>query len=136
MNTLSFCRVSAFGAEMDVPPKKMRNMLDRYFNGIFHDVFRLSPNFEENESGVTMTLPLPGFNKEQLSVSFENGVLTVDCDKPDEKNPYQYSFSRRYSIPEKYDGEAVTAEMINGLLRITVPRKKKAGAKRKLVPVN
>ncbi len=75
----------------------------------------------------------PGFNKEDLVVSFEKNLLTIESKgnvKADVKNgqltrnEYQIeNFRRSFNVDEEVDGEGISAEYVNGILRLNLPKK-------------
>lgn len=82
---------------------------------------------------------MPGVKAEDMDVNFENGTLTlrgkVQSRQPDEQ-PYiwqDYSvghFYRSFSIDTPVNPDAITAELKNGVLRLTVPKAEAAKTKK------
>lgn len=68
---------------------------------------------------LSINLQLPGFSKESIDISHDGNNLTIKCEKPN--NDYQYQFVKRYRIPESHDINAVSAEMKDGILYVTIP---------------
>ena len=95
--------------------------------------------YETNEAVVIETL-LPGVNPEQVEVSVEKGVLTIEGESQreheiDEKNYYRKeirrgSFFRSIPLPAKVNGDKAVASIDKGVLRISIPKtlEKKAKA--------
>ena len=94
-----------------------------------------SPAFEVKETTESFVLKadLPGVDEKDLDVSMHNGVLTVSGSRQSEERKdgesyalyeRQYgSFSRSFSLPEIADGERIDAQLTNGVLTLTVPKK-------------
>lgn len=85
------------------------------------------------EDSATLYLNLPGVAKENIDVSFENGVVSVKAESGyEEQGNRVYSdfrprnFERSFRLGEKYDGESISAEYENGVLKLTVGVKEKA----------
>lgn len=67
---------------------------------------------------------LPGVNKDQLSLHFENECIVlriVGTRKHGRKRPHV--IRRAFSLPVYTDGEAIEARLKNGILTITIPKK-------------
>ena len=72
---------------------------------------------------------IPGLTKDQLSIEVKNGVLSINgssANSPDEKNLYLFreikksSFQRSFSLSDKLDHSSVSAEVLNGILTISI----------------
>lgn len=78
---------------------------------------------------------LPGYQKEEVSVSVKDGVLTVSAEKKEEKEEQKegdYLFrERHYGKMERHfdlsaiDEEGIEGRLENGVLTLTLPKKKK-----------
>jgi len=88
----------------------------------------------QNESVVVVELP--GVAKEEVKISLEEELLTV---KGERKTPGladgaswirnerpSGSFSRTIRLPHAVKADAVSAELVNGILRITLPKAEEA----------
>lgn len=90
-------------------------------------------NVTSSEEGFKIEMFTPGFKKEELAISFEKNLLTVsgnpEC-KEDAKtsqkirSEYQIeSFRRSFNVDENVDVEKISAEYVNGVLTLNLPRK-------------
>jgi HSP20 family protein len=88
-------------------------------------------NIYSSEEGYLIELFTPGMKKENFSISYDKNVLTVtgEC-KEDAKtgqkirNEYQTeSFKRSFNVDEEVDSERISAEYVNGVLTLNLPRK-------------
>jgi|DEB0MinimDraft_12_1074336.scaffolds.fasta_scaffold86842_1 HSP20 family protein len=88
---------------------------------------------QENTNNYTVTSDLPGMNKNNISVTVENNVLTVTGNREDNReetgNDGRYTFrERRYGqfsrsiMLEGVTEQGVTAKYTNGVLTVVVPR--------------
>jgi len=85
------------------------------------------------ENSYQITMELPGVEEGEIDVTVNAGVITVKGEKTttrEEKgetwffNERQYgSFSRAFRLPEDADPDAVGADLKNGVLTITVPKR-------------
>lgn len=90
----------------------------------------------QDDQNVYVETPLPGVDIEQVSVSVENDVLTIEGStekkkEVDEKNYYRKeirtgSFHRVVQLPVAVNGAASVAEYQNGVLKITIPKEERA----------
>lgn len=88
----------------------------------------------ETEKSVVVETPLAGFSPEDVKVSVENGVLTLQGENKkeheiEEKNYYRKevrngSFFRHISLPTAVDENGVEAIFENGILKINCPKLK------------
>jgi len=89
-------------------------------------------NVAEYENELVVTAELPGVKKDQVKVTFENGILTIDGRRtPSEpakdaqvllSEMKTRDFNRSIRINVEVDANNITAEMEDGLLRITLPK--------------
>ena len=89
----------------------------------------------ETDGTYEVDIDLPGFKKEDISVSFENGYLTVSTNKTfdrDDKDKggryirqerYAGSMSRSFYIGKNIPKEDIKAKYEDGVLRLSVPKK-------------
>lgn len=80
-------------------------------------------------------IAVPGINKNEIEINFENGILKIEANKEIQVNPenkskfiikeFDYSnFKVEYKISEKVDINNINANMENGILFIQLPLKK------------
>ena len=102
------------------------------FEGLFGGEYReetMKANITESENGYDFALAMPGFNKEEISVTLDGGYLTVSGKKEqtEEKGKYlrreiAQSVSRSFYVGEGVKGENVKAKYENGVLNLFVPK--------------
>jgi HSP20 family protein len=92
----------------------------------------------EHEKEFIIAVELPGFNKEDIGLDVDQGILTIKVEKKSEKKnqdknagnySYQSSYSgffRRIPLPENADTESIDAEYKSGVLKLRIPKKAKA----------
>ena len=92
-------------------------------------------NISESEDHYTLEMALPGYTKDQLNVKIEDDVLTISSVVESEaqnegtflKREFNFSsFKRSFTLNETMDAEKVHAEMKNGILKLTLPKKEEA----------
>ncbi len=90
-------------------------------------------DIKETQEGFLFVADVPGFDANQLSISFENHVLSIrgERDLQNEHHEKEYllkertqsSFSRQFQLPD-YTGEEIQASCKKGILEILVPKAK------------
>ena len=92
----------------------------------------------EDEEGLYLTVELPGMSSDDVTVSVENGVLSISGEKKqvteadDHESNYHLverrygSFERTFRLPRSVDSDKVEAKFENGLLNVTIPKSEKA----------
>ena len=107
------------------------DVFDDFFKPMFFDDNKeLKTNIKENEKDYELELALPGYGKDEIKVSLENGYLTVSASRrKKEENNKQYirreiseSTSRSYYIGSDVTREQIKAKYENGILNLTVPK--------------
>ena len=83
---------------------------------------------------------LPGIKKDEIDISVENGVLTIQGEKKHEEikkdhthhvqERYYGSFSRSFSLPSTVDPDKVDATLKDGLLKVVLNKREEVKAKR------
>jgi len=76
--------------------------------------------YEEDDEFV-LSVEMPGFDPEEITVSWEDGVLNIAAEHDDEARGERRTYHRRFRFPKDVDDEAITAEYNNGLLEIRLP---------------
>lgn len=127
---------------MNYKPKNgMISLFDNMFNDDFFN-FDLNPvnsgsidyDIIENEKDYVLDLMLPGFNKEDVSVSVEDNIMTIEGErKVDEKTKYSRKgsfygrFKKSFTLPDEVLADQISASHNkNGILSITIPKDEKA----------
>ena len=114
---------------------------DRLFDadgGRFSIAWSPVTDVREHEDGLNVVVELPGLSSEDVSVSVENGVLSISGEKKQENEEgdsegnnhlveRRYGkFERTFRLPRSVDSEQVKAKFENGLLTIDLPKSEKA----------
>jgi HSP20 family protein len=73
--------------------------------------------YEEKDS-YRLRLDLPGFTREEVSLSLEKRELSVTA-KSEREDAFHTDFERTYTLPEDIDPNGVTAKLENGVLDLT-----------------
>ncbi len=108
-------------------------------------LFKPNLDIRESDKEYTVTLEMPGVNKDDVDVEVRGDALIVRGEKKNEETheegQYQYtersygSFQRALTLPEDADSENIKANFDNGVLKISLPRQEIGGGERKKVEV-
>ncbi len=108
----------------------------------------LSPAVDvaEDDGAYMVTAELPGFSGDDVKVEVEDGVLSFSAERSEESEQRTEgrrvvcerrfgTFSRSFRLPEDVDADAITADLKDGLLTLTVPKVEVVEAKPKQIEV-
>ena len=114
-------------------PRQFRN-IDRRLYGK-NAAREMKTDVHEHEDHYEVDIDLPGFKKDEITLSLENGYLTVnaakgmDKDHTDKKGRvirqerYAGSMQRSFYVGDALTEEDITARFENGVLSLNVPKK-------------
>ena len=99
----------------------------------------------EDDKDYVIKAELPGLKKEEIKVGVQDDVLTISGERKYEKEEKDKkfhrierafgSFMRSFTIPDDSDGEKVSAEFKDGILRVHLPKTEKVKPKQVEVKV-
>ena len=105
-------------------------------------------NVAEDEKNYMIEVAAPGFNKEDFKVNIEDDILTISAEVKREmeetgqnrqynRREYSYSsFTRSFSLPEDVKEDSITANYVNGILTLTMPKTKPQTKQGKEIRIN
>ena len=98
----------------------------------------MKTDIKEKSDGYELVMDLPGFTKDEVQVTLENGYLTVEAEKgldKDEKEKetghyirkerYAGAMSRSFYVGDEVTQADIKARYEDGILRLSVPKKEK-----------
>lgn len=117
-----------------------RPMLPAHGGGRGHNLMKT--DVSETEQAYNLEIDLPGFNKEDIKIKFDEGVLTISAEKSEDveeredkngkprkngshlirKERHFGSMSRSWYIGDDIKREEIKASYNNGVLSLTVPK--------------
>lgn len=114
------------------------NLLDDAFNSFFRPMHfgekstSMRTDVRETENSYLMEVELAGFDKKEVSLSFEKGYLTILAEKTEKDNENQTylrrerlaKLSRTYFVGD-VNKDKIKAKYENGVLEIEIPKKEK-----------
>jgi len=91
-------------------------------------------DIDESEDAFVVKAELPGVDKDDVSVTIEDGVMTIKGEKRTEtKDKKRHrvecsygSFVRSFTLPQSSTADKVVAEYKNGILHLTIPKSEEA----------
>ena len=94
----------------------------------------------ENKDHLVLEAELPGMNKDDFELSFENNVLTLRGErkfekKTDGENYHRVeraygAFTRSFTLPQTVTAEGSKAEFNNGILSVSLPKREDTKARK------
>jgi HSP20 family protein len=98
-----------------------------------------SADITETDTAYLIKAEIPGVNKQDVKVSVQDGMLTIQGERKMEKEEKgkkfhrvecSYgSFVRSFRMPDDVDENSVNAEFKDGMLNVTLPKSAQAKAK-------
>lgn len=93
-----------------------------------------SVNISETKTAFKVNVAAPGFKKEDFNLEVQNGLLMISGEMKEEKEEkderytrqeYAFSkFTRSFTLPENVNGDGIFAEYTDGVLKVTLPKRK------------
>ncbi|UCG16853.1 MAG: Hsp20/alpha crystallin family protein [Phycisphaerales bacterium] len=103
-------------------------------------VRRFDVDVREDEEQYVIEADLPGVERENVEITLEDGVLTIEAkhgsDAEDKCEGYCVrerrfgSFARSFRVPNEVDADNIKADLKNGVLSVTLPKSERAKVKK------
>lgn len=118
-------------------------MFDRIFEGgadlprtLITDTPDTRVDVIERETEFSVAIELPGMSKDDISVTLDNGHLTITGEKKAEDGDNEHTtwrserrfgrFTRSFRLGQGIDQKKISADYKDGVLKISVPKAKEA----------
>ena len=127
-------------------------LFNSLFDGLDEDIYNMpSINFKkvfqapkvdvkEDDNAYTLLMDLPGKTEKDVNIELNHNVLSISSQtestkeekkeaKDEKKNKWLIKernfsqFSRSFTLPDDVDGDNLSANVKNGILTVTMPRK-------------
>ncbi|NMB80603.1 MAG: Hsp20/alpha crystallin family protein [Ignavibacteria bacterium] len=118
--------------------ESIHDRIQRYFDDFSNFGFSFTDNFNpridisEDENSLNVIAEIPGIKKENLKITLQDNILTIEGEKKKEeeakdKNYYRServfgSFKRCFTLPTEVDSEKVDAKFEEGILKINIKK--------------
>ena len=97
-------------------------------------------NIAETADALTIEVAAPGMKKKDFSIEFHDNQLRIGYKKENQPEPteeknvwrqeYRFeSFERVFNIPDTINGDNISANYVDGILKIVAPKKEEAKKK-------
>lgn len=123
-------------------PKMITDIFQSNFNNMLQDILidqniierdTATPkvNISGNEDNYQINVIMPGIDKENITLSIDNDILTIqsnyDKQKDKDQNALRTEFIikeyyRKISLPKDADHQSISANLKNGILEITIKK--------------
>jgi HSP20 family protein len=138
-------------------PTFLGNDIDDMFQGFFRPVIHaglskkdnLMPavDIDETDDSYVLMAEIPGFTKEEINVSLNEGQLIIKAEHKEESEKKQQggsvlkerrygSFYRSFNFGKSLKEEDITAKYENGVLEMEIPKMAQAKQETKKITVN
>ena len=98
-----------------------QDLLNKFFDDSFAikkmNEMKNPSEVTHDDDGAIIKLKVPGFNKKSIDVSVDSETLTIEGKTDDD------SFTKRFSIDNKFDFDSIDAKVADGLLTLSLPYK-------------
>lgn len=130
-------------------PGKLFDQLNDEMNRYFARTSPVAPrkhdwvpavDIHEEESRFVLTADVPGVNRENIDITLEDGVLTVQGERSAEqaladngirrRERAHGTFLRQFTLPDTVDAEHINATVKDGVLEIAIPKQEKLQPKK------
>ncbi len=126
-------RLVPYGREIE-RPIEMFNMMDEFFNSSINNQeskkgFKI--DVLESDHAFVIEGELPGIDRENINIDFENNLLKISVGQKDEESveekKYVHKERKQYSMErvvrfKNVNHESIEAKLENGILTVTIPK--------------
>ena len=127
------------------PFMEFRSLQKAFFNE--EDQVSIKTDIRDTGDSYVIDAELPGFNRDEINVEVNDDILTISAEKHSETNEedkkegyirrerYYGTVSRSFNISE-VDASSITAKHENGVLTLTLPKRKEELPKSHKIEIN
>ncbi|WP_254837569.1 Hsp20/alpha crystallin family protein [Natronomonas marina] len=103
-------------------PSSWRQSLDLP-SRLFGEGFTGGNDYElyEEDGEFVLSIDAPGFEREDIDLTWDGGVLNVAAEHVDEDRGRKRTYHRRFRFPKDVETDAISASYTNGVLEVTLP---------------
>ncbi len=129
--------------------ESLHDKIQRYFDDFSNFGFNTAENFHpridinEDKQSINVTAEIPGVKKENIKITLQDNILTIEGEKKKESEEKEInfyrserifgSFKRSFTLPEEVDSENVEAKFEDGTLKIQLKKTAPKISKEKLI---
>lgn len=105
---------------MALPQTRPRSWLESFPNRLFESSTDDYELYEE-DSEFVLSVELPGFSQEEITVTWDEGVLNIAAEHTDNARGEQRAYHRRFRFPKSVDESEIYAQYDSGILEVRLP---------------
>lgn len=133
---------------MNVVLRKNNNLFDNWFDDMFTEEKKhyMRSDVKELDNEYEFKIDMPGYKKENIKISLNEGYLTIEADnaveKKEEKNEkflhkerFYGHVCRTFYVGEDINEEGITAKFEDGVLVLVVPKKEHVEPAKKYIEI-
>ena len=118
---------------------KIDSLLDDLLYSHSLNEYPVQSNILSKENEILIQLQVPGIPKEEININYKNNQLSVSYDAPKEdyiegeyiqQQIFLDGFKNTFKLSDDLDTKNISANSDNGILNITIPRKKNKNSTR------
>jgi HSP20 family protein len=104
-----------------------------------------SADISETEKEYVIRAELPAVKKEDVEVTFDDGIISIKGERKQQEDSqserfhrvesFYGSFERRFSLPENVNSDGITCESKDGILTVHIPKNETPKQKPKQITV-
>lgn len=134
--------------DLDKISNRFHHFFDEFpgFSNSSNDSFSPRIDISESEKNILIEAEIPGVPKENLKITLQDNILSIEGEKKNEveekeKNFYRAErsfgkFKRSFTLPVDVDSEKVDAKFNNGILEITLSKFEPKENKERVIELN
>jgi len=118
-------------SEMERLRREMNSLFSNYGSTSGSSTYPLMNVYDDKDT-ILVTAELPGLTKEQVNITFSDGILTVSGKQQPlaktkgmtvvRKERSEGDFEKNLRVPTKIKQDAIKASFSNGILSVTIPK--------------
>ena len=120
--------------DFDFFDEAMHDFFPAFYGGKNHGHKYMRTDIKETDDDYKLSIEMPGFKKDEIKVSLDNGYLTVSAEKAEKeeegkeksakylRRECRVSCQRSYYVGDDVQVDSVKAKYDNGMLELTVPK--------------
>jgi HSP20 family protein len=105
------------------------DLFDAIFNDEIFNTTSVDYDITEDDEKFGLEFMLPGFKKEDMSLSVDDGVLTVEGERKvqeetkfNRKGSFYGKFKKSFTLPDDVLSEKINASFTDGILSLEIPK--------------
>jgi len=89
----------------------------------------------EEDGEFVLSVEMPGFDREDIEVSWHDGRLHVAAEREDRHRGERRTYRRSFRLPKQINDDEIVASYRNGVLEVTLPSVEGAVTQGKSIPI-